>query len=107
MSDDVPRSLDFAAEDPREQDVRSFLRLIDEFGAATERFFERLYRGLYRKQVNAGVGGRDPDQLNALRAANRELTVRMREAQTVAARLQAVFSVISEGVVMQDTEGRI
>ncbi len=104
MSDQGPHSLDFAA--AREQDVRSFLRLIDEFGAVTERFFERLYRGLYRKQVNAS-GGREPDQLSALRAANRELTVRVRAAQTVSARLQAVFASISEGVVMQDPEGRI
>ncbi|HLY25133.1 MAG TPA: ATP-binding protein [Aggregatilineales bacterium] len=106
MTDEGSRSADFVV-DPREQDVRSFLRLMDEFGAATERFFERLYRGLYRKQLNTGASGRDPDQLSALRAANRELTARMREAQTVAARLEAVFAVISEGVVMQDTEGRI
>ncbi len=92
--------------DARERDVRGLLRVIDEFGSATERFFERLYRGLSRKQQRAG-GSQEPDQMAALRQANRELAARVRDAQTVAARLQAVFASIDEGVIMQDTEGRI
>ncbi len=92
--------------DAREQDVRSLLQVMDEFGSAAERFFDRLYRGLNRKQ-NRAQHPPDPDQLAALRQANRELSARVRSAQTVAARLQAVFASIGEGVVMQDTEGRI
>src|SRR5260221_976199 len=92
--------------DARERDVRSLLRTVDEFGSATESFFGRLYRGLNRKQ-NRTNGRPDPDQITALRAANRELVARAKNAQTVTARLQAVFATIGEGVVMQDTEGRL
>jgi two-component system phosphate regulon sensor histidine kinase PhoR len=95
-----------ADNEARERDVRGLLHVIDEFGSAAERFFDRLYRGLNRKERRA-QHQREPDQLAALRQANRELTARVRSAQTVAARLQAVFASISEGVVMQDTEGRI
>ncbi|MEP7286468.1 MAG: ATP-binding protein [Chloroflexota bacterium] len=89
----------------RERDVRGLLRVIDEFGSAAERLFDRLYRGLNRKQRRAERP--DPDQITALRQANRELAARVKDAQTVAARLQSVFASIGEGVIMQDTEGRI
>jgi signal transduction histidine kinase len=103
-SDALPFPLDDA--DARERDVRGLLRVIDEFGSATERFFERMYRGLNRKWSRAG-GPPESDQMAALRQANRELAARVRDAQTIAARLQAVFASIDEGVIMQDTEGRI
>jgi two-component system phosphate regulon sensor histidine kinase PhoR len=88
----------------REHDVRGLLNVIDEFGSSTERFFERLYRGLSRKQSRPGGS---PDEVAALRQANRELSARVKDAQMVAARLQSVFANISEGVIMQDAEGRI
>jgi signal transduction histidine kinase len=92
--------------DAREREVWGLLRVVDEFGSTVERFFERLYRGLSRKQQRT-LGGPDNDQMAALRQANRELAARVKDAQTVAARLQAVFASIDEGVIMQDTEGRI
>ncbi len=103
-SDALPFPVDDA--NARERDVRGLLRVIDEFGLATERFFERMYRGLNRKWSRAG-GPPESDQMAALRQANRELAARVRDAQTIAARLQAVFASIDEGVIMQDTEGRI
>src|SRR5258706_2143248 len=89
----------------RENDIRGLVHVIDEFGSSTERFFERLYRGLSRKQSRPGDP--EPDQMAALRQANRELSARVKDAQTLAARLQAVFASIDEGVIMQDAEGRI
>jgi two-component system phosphate regulon sensor histidine kinase PhoR len=103
-SDVLPLHVDDA--NARERDVRGLLRVMDEFGLATERFFERMYRGLNRKWSRAG-GPPESDQMAALRQANRELAARVRDAQTIAARLQAVFASIDEGVIMQDTEGRI
>jgi two-component system phosphate regulon sensor histidine kinase PhoR len=103
----IESSIPYSGADSRERDVRGLLRVVDEFGSATERFFERLYRGLNRKQRTAGGASPDPDQMAALRQANRELTARVRDVQTVATRLQAVFASIDEGVVMQDTQGRI
>jgi two-component system phosphate regulon sensor histidine kinase PhoR len=99
-------TLPYSNVDARERDVRGLLRVMDEFGTASERFFERLYRGLLRKRMYSG-GAPDPDQMAALRQANRELTARIKDVQTVAARLQAVFAAIDEGVIMQDTEGRL
>lgn len=93
----------------REHAVLGLLRLVDDFGSAAERFFGRVYRGLSRKKQRTGdlSPAPEPDQLTALRQANRELTARVRDAQNIAARLQAVFASINEGVVVQDTEGRI
>jgi two-component system phosphate regulon sensor histidine kinase PhoR len=93
--------------DAHEREVRGLLRVVDEFGSAAERFFDRLYRGLTRKQSQAAGGRPDRDQLSALRQANRELTARVRKAETVSARLQSVFASIGEGVIMQDIEGRV
>lgn len=93
----------------RERLVRSVLRLVDEFGGATQKFFERLYRGLSRKHgLPPGTGATpEPDQASALRQANRELTARFRESQTSVNRLEAVLARISEGVILQSPEGRV
>src|SRR5258708_17015720 len=93
--------------DARERDVLSMLHVVDEFGSAAERFFDRLYRALSRKQSSQYQSRPDPDQLTALREGNRELGGRGKGGETIAARLQVVFASIGEGVVMQDTEGRI
>jgi signal transduction histidine kinase len=89
----------------RERDVRFFLGIVNDFGSSTESFFGRIYHGLRRKQVRKSDGR--TEQILALQRANRELTAQVREARTVSARLQAIFARIDEGVVMQDTDGRI
>ncbi|HVO42618.1 MAG TPA: histidine kinase dimerization/phospho-acceptor domain-containing protein, partial [Aggregatilineales bacterium] len=91
--------------DARERDVRFFLRVVDDFGSSTESFFGRIYNGLRRKQVRRSDGR--TEQIAALQRANRELTAQVREAQTVSARLRSVFARIDEGVIMQDTDGRM
>src|SRR5258708_9785669 len=90
----------------RERDVRGLLLVVSEFGSAAEKFFDRLYHALNRKQTQQNKRP-DYDQLAQLRQANRELSVRIRLAETIALRLQAVFASIGEGVIMQDTEGRL
>lgn len=96
-------------DETQDRAARGVLYFVDEFGSVTQSFFERLYRGLSRKRASErGTAPLpDPDGLSALRQANRELTVRVREAETSAARLQAVFARIDEGVIMQSPEGRI
>lgn len=91
----------------RERAVFGLLRFVSEFGNVAERFFERIYRGLSRKRTGMGTHPPDPDQLTALRQANRELATRVREVQTVAARMESVFARIDEGVIMQSPEGRV
>jgi two-component system phosphate regulon sensor histidine kinase PhoR len=95
--------------DDRERAVWGLLRFVDDFGVTAERFFGRIYRGLSRKRAGSGsvTPPPDPDQMTALRQANRELAARVKEAQFVAARMEAVFARIEEGVIMQSPEGRI
>ncbi len=87
----------------REEAVWALLRFVDDFGRASEAFFKRLYQGLRRKPPQRP----DPDQDSALRQANRELAARLREAQSLAARMEAIFERLEEGVIMQSTEGRV
>ncbi|MCC6975318.1 MAG: PAS domain-containing protein [Anaerolineae bacterium] len=88
--------------------IRGFLRMVDDLGTSTERFFSRLYRGLMRKQQGSH-GERDPqsEQIATLRRENRDLMTRINRMQTASSRLKAVFERISEGVIMQSPEGRI
>jgi hypothetical protein len=88
----------------REATVWHLLRFVDDFGRTSEGFFKRLYQGLRRKPPQRLP---EPDQDNALRQANRELTARLRELQTLAARMEAVFTRLEEGVIMQSPEGRV
>lgn len=88
----------------REDAVWSLLRFVDDFGRASEGFFKRLYQGLRRKPPQRLP---EPDQESALRQANRELSARLREVQTLAARMEAIFARLEEGVIMQSTEGRV
>ncbi len=93
----------------RQEAVWGLLRFVNELGSATERFFERIYRGLSRKRPGsaANLPPPDSDQVVELRRANRDLSNRVKEARTVAARMEAVFARIDEGVIMQTPEGRI
>lgn len=100
--------------DEREQAVGGLLRFVNEFGSNTERFFERIYRGLDRKsqegQANPVEGSIMPvEQVDpsALRQLNREVTERMRDAQQLAKRLQSVLQTINEGVIVQNNEGKV
>lgn len=96
-----------SADESRERAVWGLVRFVGEFGGTSQSFFERIYRGLLRKRMGSSAPSPDPDQLAALRQANRELTARVKAAQTAAARLEAVFARIEEGVIMQNPEGRI
>jgi len=78
--------------------VMNMLDSVDELGSTTERLFDRLYRGLRRKR-------RGRDEQTRLQVEQLQL---LAESQsTDIARLTGVLAVINEGVIMQDTEGRI
>jgi signal transduction histidine kinase len=104
--------------DEREQAVSGLLRLVNEFGSTTERFFGRIYRGLDRKngEPRPGVEAMlpttlpsavNPGDVTALHRLHSQINERMQEAQSLVLRLQAVFASISEGVIVQDHDGRI
>ncbi|MBO9309705.1 MAG: hypothetical protein J7551_07980, partial [Chloroflexi bacterium] len=88
----------------REATVWHLLRFVDDLGRTSESFFKRLYQGLRCKPLQRPS---EPDQNNALRRANQELTARLRELQTLAARMEAVLARLEEGVIMQSPEGRV
>jgi len=78
--------------------VMNMLDSVDELGSNTERLFDRLYRGLRLKR-------RAWDEQTRLQVEQLQL---LAESQsTDIARLTGVLAVINEGVIMQDTEGRI
>lgn len=86
------------------------LSLVSDFGSASERFFDRLYRGLRRKEADQPTDPNPPpdsDQFASLLKANRELQGQVRDGRQVSARLRAALALISEGVILQDQEGRI
>ncbi len=90
----------------RESDVTNFLSLIEILGNATQMLFGRVYQSLGHKQKQASQPP-EADPNSVLRAANRELSARVKASETIAARLKAVFASIGEGVIMQDNEGRV
>jgi len=81
--------------------VANMLQSVDALGSNTGRLFGRLYGGLRRKSRE-----RDADYQQTRLQVNRLKMVAQTQAVDIA-RLTGVLAVISEGVIMQDTEGRI
>ncbi len=83
------------------QPVANMLQSVDALGENTGRLFGRLYGGLRRKQrVRDATQPRTQLQIE-------QLTRLTTTQATDIARLTGVLAVISEGVIMQDNDGRI
>ncbi|NDJ77147.1 MAG: PAS domain-containing sensor histidine kinase [Chloroflexi bacterium] len=89
------------ASEDRTGPVASMLHSVDELGSNTGRLFGRLYGGLRRKNREREA------VLHQTRLQAAQLQAQAREQATDIARLTGVLARISEGVIMQDTEGRI
>jgi hypothetical protein len=88
----------------RDSNARNAVGLVAVLGNAAQMVFGRLYqRNLNAKQASATAS--DPAAI--LRAANRDLSARVKTSELLNARLRAVFSSLSEGVVMQNSQGRV
>lgn len=81
---------------PPPNDIPAALQRVDTFGQASEQYFSRLYKNLMRRRDTGG----DSQDSRALRRV-----VQLREEEI--ARLSGILSAIDEGVIMQDTEGRL
>ncbi|MCS7070559.1 MAG: hypothetical protein NZM00_03580, partial [Anaerolinea sp.] len=81
---------------PPPGDLPAALQRVDTLGQASERYFRRLYNNLLRRRDAGG----DAQDSRALRRI-----IQMREEEI--ARLSAILAAIDEGVIMQDTEGRL
>ncbi len=84
------------------QPVANMLHSVDALGENTGRLFGRLYGGLRRKQQNRDAATQPRTQLQIEQL--KQLTTTQ---ATNIQRLTGVMAAISEGVIMQDNEGRI
>ncbi len=82
---------------PDPQELGGVLSRINRFGSATEQMFSRLYRG---------IGGR-VRQAEDLNLTTREMQEQLNQRDAEIERLSGILAGLDEGIIMQDTEGRI
>lgn len=87
----------------RADQVRGTFRILDDFLLATESLFERIYRNLSRQRKTIV----EIDKLQRARNQTAALQQRVRVQNIELARMAGVLAAIDEGVIMQDTQGRI
>lgn len=97
----------FEPRSPEPEAARNWLMRIHQLGNATEQVFSRLYRNLggnpsLRSQLEDAQG-----DLALAERRNRRLRRLLRNSQMELSRLEAILQAISEGIIMQDLEGRI
>jgi two-component system, OmpR family, sensor histidine kinase ResE len=92
------------SEEPKQaDDVGGILKRVHLLGSATEELFSRLYGGLNRRKQLAEAAA----QLSQMEFRNRQLRRALKQKTIQTERLNAILGSISEGIIMQDTEGRI
>lgn len=86
------------------EEVSGVLSRVNRLGTATETLFSRLYRTLNRRALL-----REELETRARTAERRarQLQQTARRRETEIARLNGILATIDEGIIMQDTEGRI
>src|SRR6185369_15703902 len=84
------------------QELNGILSRINHLGAATEHLFSRLYQGLGRRSRQRGGGN-----TQKLGDQNRQLQRAVRKRDIEIERLSSILAALDEGIIMQDTEGRI
>lgn len=85
------------------EELGGMLKRVHQLGAATESLFSRLYGGLNRqKQLSEAAA-----QLEKMEIRSRHLRRALKEKSIETQRLHQILANISEGIIMQDTEGRI
>ncbi|NJL95382.1 MAG: hypothetical protein HC915_17505 [Anaerolineae bacterium] len=91
--------------DDHERQAREFqglVRLLEELGGATEHLFTRIYSNMFKRKVRM-----DPEDYYRQRDVAERAQERTREQTIEIARLSGILGKIDEGVIMQNTEGRI
>jgi signal transduction histidine kinase len=92
------------SEEPKQaDDVDGILKRVHLLGSATEELFSRLYGGLNRRKQLAEAAA----QVSQMEFRNRQLRRALKQKSIQTERLNAILGSISEGIIMQDTEGRI
>lgn len=99
------------------QEISGIISRINQLGSATERMFSRLYTGLTRKSKRSAQSDNNDKQRNELQRKiedatrayeqNKAFANRLAERAIEIDRLSGILSAIDEGIIMQDTEGRV
>lgn len=83
--------------------VSGVLNRVNHLGAATEQLFSRLYNTLNRRtRLREEI-----ERAQHLQRRNRQLAQAVRKRDAEIERLGAILGSIDEGIIMQDTEGRV
>ena len=88
----------------------NLLQRVHQLGAATESLFNRLYQGLNTRSRLAEKDAalqQMTEQARTQIIRNRQLRTRLKERELEADRLNAILGQVSEGIILQNTEGRI
>ncbi|PJF41240.1 MAG: PAS domain-containing protein [Chloroflexi bacterium] len=88
---------------PNAQEISGVLGRVNNLGTATERLFSRLYRGLSRRSELQ-------NEIETIKKINRHrlmLKKKLEQREEEVERLGSILATISEGVIMQDMQGRI
>ncbi len=85
-------------------DVGSALNRVNKLGSATERLFSRLYNTINRRSREQQETVR---KIQAQKLRNQQLTQIVQRREGEIERLNGILASIDEGIIMQDTEGRI
>ena len=95
MTNQPPKS------DPRE--LQGILSRVNNLGTATERMFSRLYTSFNRRSQLQ----QQEEKTRAVQRRNRRLVAIAKRRESDAERLNGILASIDEGIIMQNTEGRI
>lgn len=83
------------------QELSGVIRRVDNLGSATSQLFSRLYQGLRRSSDSKPAGDSSPNFL----ANQSETSAKSRDVEIE--RLNAIIHALDEGIIVQDTEGRV
>src|SRR5690349_7786935 len=95
---------------PNPQDMNGSLKRIHLLGSATSELFSRLYSGLARRSQLTEAQSALAQSAKAaqeLSDHNQRLRKMLLERHAEVDRLHSILASIDEGIIMQDTEGRI
>jgi signal transduction histidine kinase len=85
------------------QEIQGLLARVNNLGSATERLFSRLYTSINRKsQLQSQI-----EKTRALQRRHGQLKKYARRREEEVQRLHGILASIDEGVIMQNTEGRL
>lgn len=87
---------------PAPEEISGVIHRVNRLGTASEKLFSRLYKGIGRKNRM-----REAEVTRKLSEQYRLLQQKLTQRETEIARLNSILSSIDEGVIMQDSEGRL